>query len=236
MNAEIWTLTITAATIGFVHTLFGPDHYLPFIVLSKARKWTVTKTISITLACGIGHVASSIVIGSIGVAFGFGLNKLELFESTRGDWAAWALFIFGMLYLLWGLYRMRRNKPHKHIHFHNGESHIHEHTHEDKHDHIHNEEKAIKLTPWILFMIFVLGPCEPLIPILMFPAAKASTVGLVLVSSVFAICTISTMLIIVLLFYYGFKFLKLGKIEKYTPAIAGILIALSAAAIIFLGL
>lgn len=80
-----------------MHTLFGPDHYLPFIVLSKARNWTITRTIIITVACGIGHVASSIVIGSIGVIFGIGLNKLEFMESIRGDWAAWALFIFGLV-------------------------------------------------------------------------------------------------------------------------------------------
>src|SRR3989304_8435416 len=104
MTAEIWTLTVTAATIGFIHTLFGPDHYLPFIVLSKARKWTLTKTISITLACGIGHVGSSILLGSVGIIFGIGLNKLEFFESMRGGWAAWGLFLFGIIYFLWGLY------------------------------------------------------------------------------------------------------------------------------------
>ena len=40
---ELTVLLISAASIGFFHTLFGPDHYLPFIVMGKARKWSVKK-------------------------------------------------------------------------------------------------------------------------------------------------------------------------------------------------
>lgn len=37
-------LALTAAPIGFFHTLLGPDHYLPFLVMAKARKWWIIKT------------------------------------------------------------------------------------------------------------------------------------------------------------------------------------------------
>ena len=40
MSNEIAILTATAASIGFFHTLFGPDHYLPFIVMAKANNWS----------------------------------------------------------------------------------------------------------------------------------------------------------------------------------------------------
>ena len=39
MNDSIALLSVTAISIGFFHTILGPDHYLPFIVLSEA-KWT----------------------------------------------------------------------------------------------------------------------------------------------------------------------------------------------------
>ncbi len=100
MGNEFWVLMITSASIGFIHTLLGPDHYLPFIVMSKARGWSLLKTTSITVLCGIGHVAGSIIIGSIGVLFGIALHKLELIESVRGDWAAWAFLVFGIGYLV----------------------------------------------------------------------------------------------------------------------------------------
>jgi len=82
----------------FLHTLFGPDHYLPFIVMKKARNWSFAKTLSITIACGLGHVLSSVVLGLIGIAAGIALMKLEVFESFRGNIAAWALIGFGFAY------------------------------------------------------------------------------------------------------------------------------------------
>jgi len=233
MNQEIFLLLVTAASIAFFHTLFGPDHYLPFIVMSKARKWTMFKTIWITILCGLGHVGSSILIGAIGVAFGFGISKVEGFEGIRGNIAAWAFILFGLIYFAWGMWRAIKNKPHKHIHIHdNGSVHTHEHTHLEKHDHLHKKN----ITPWVLFTIFVLGPCEPLIPILMYPAAKQSTFGLILVIIVFSVITIATMLAVVLLASKGIKMISFGKVEKYTHAIAGATIFLSGFAIVFLGL
>ncbi|MHC4586482.1 MAG: sulfite exporter TauE/SafE family protein, partial [Planctomycetota bacterium] len=84
MSGELSALVITAASIGFLHTLLGPDHYLPFIMMSWARKWSRTRTIVITFLCGLGHIASSIVIGMIGVSMGLAVKKLELIESSRG--------------------------------------------------------------------------------------------------------------------------------------------------------
>ncbi len=38
MDDELILLAGTAAIVGFLHTITGPDHYLPFIVMGKARK------------------------------------------------------------------------------------------------------------------------------------------------------------------------------------------------------
>lgn len=242
MNNEIIILTITAATLGFIHTLFGPDHYLPFVVMSKARNWSRFKTVWITLLCGVGHVGSSVLLGTIGVAFGIGVSKLEFIESVRGDWAAWAFLIFGTVYLLWGLRKAYLNKPHKHIHTHGEVVHQHEHNHShssaetEKIPHTHTHKKKTKnLTPWILFLVFVLGPCEPLIPILMYPAAQHSTIGILSVTLVFGITTLATMTTMVLLLNFGVSFINIGKLERYTHAIAGGTIALSGI-LILLGL
>jgi nickel/cobalt exporter len=37
MSPELWTLTGLAAFLGFFHTLIGPDHYIPFIMMAAAR-------------------------------------------------------------------------------------------------------------------------------------------------------------------------------------------------------
>ena len=113
---EFTVIAITAASIGFFHTLLGPDHYLPFIVMARARKWSLMRTTCITIACGIGHVLSSVVLGIIGIALGISLNKLGAIESFRGGLAAWLLIAFGLGYFIWGVFRARKNLPHKHKH------------------------------------------------------------------------------------------------------------------------
>lgn len=114
MTTEIKALIIMAASIGFFHTLLGPDHYLPFVMLSWARKWSGLKTAVITLLCGLGHIGSSVVLGLIGVSVGIAVNKLEFVEGFRGNVAAWLLIAFGLAYLAWGLRRAYRSQPHEH--------------------------------------------------------------------------------------------------------------------------
>lgn len=227
------------AGLGFVHTILGPDHYIPFVFMSKARQWSMRKTISITLLCGLGHVLSSVLLGFIGIALSYGVTELTDFEDKRGSWAAWGFAIFGLLYMLWGLYRAYKNKPHKHLHIHNeGIAHEHTHEHLHEHDHLHAKEKMTNITPWVLFVIFVLGPCEPLIPTIIYPAVqdRGSISEAIIVSSVFMIVTLITMVSMVVLLERGIKMVQLKKLERYTHAIAGAMLLLSGIGILFLGL
>lgn len=238
MLHEITVLALTAASLGFVHTILGPDHYIPFIAMARAGKWSTVKTTLITIACGAGHVLSTVLLGAVGIAMGIAVGELEFIESARGEIAVWLLIGFGFMYLLWGLKKAYRNKPHTHYHAHSdGAVHVHKHVHHSDHSHVHEKENNGKsLTPWILFTIFIFGPCEVLIPMLMYPAATESTIGIIVIVTVFAITTISTMLAIVLITLYGIKFIRLGKLERYTHALAGAMILLSGAAIAVLGL
>ena len=72
MPEELAVLSVTAASIALIHTLLGPDHYLPFIVMARARRWSMRKTACVTLLCGAGHVLSSVLLGGVGIAAGFG--------------------------------------------------------------------------------------------------------------------------------------------------------------------
>lgn len=237
MTNELTILLTAAASIGFFHTLFGPDHYLPFIVMAQSGKWSLRKTTLITLLCGLGHVASSVVLGLIGVTLGIAVSKLEFIEGFRGNLAAWALIAFGLIYFVWGIRRAVRNKPHHHLHTHKDlASHTHTHVHDDEHAHVHEASNQKSITPWVLFTIFVLGPCEPLIPLLMYPAAKNSLSGLLLVVIIFGSITIATMLAVVIISTLGISFVPMQRIERYLHALSGAAIFLSGMAIQFLGL
>ena len=236
MGDSITLLSVTAISIGFIHTILGPDHYLPFIVLSEAKKWNLRKTMFITFLCGLGHVLSSVVLGLIGIAIGISVKKLIDFESFRGNIAAWLFIAFGLVYMIISIRNLIKTRKHTHVHFHpGGEKHLHEHDHHSGHTHIH-EKEIFKTTPWILFLIFVFGPCEPLIPILMYPAAKNNITGAVFVSLLFSVVTIATMMSVVLVFKLGLNKISLKPMEKYGHLIAGTTIFLSGMAIQFLGL
>jgi nickel/cobalt transporter (NicO) family protein len=233
---DLSILIVSAASIGIFHTITGPDHYLPFIVMSRAKKWSQSKTLFITILCGFGHVASSVLIGFAGLALGVVLSKLTFIEGIRGNLAAWMLIGFGLAYTVWGLHRIIIKKQHVHKHIHeSGESHSHTHDHTVGHAHLH-KIKDKTMTPWVLFLIFVFGPCEPLIPILMYPAAKNSIVGVVLVVTVFGIATIGTMTAVVMASLWGLKRVSFKPLERFSHVIAGFTIFFSGMAIQFLGL
>ena len=237
MTTDLQVLVTLAISAGFFHTLVGPDHYLPFIMIGKAREWKVPRILVLTLICGVGHVLSSVVLGMVGVFFGIGLEKLTFIEGYRGNLAAWALIAFGLIYAIWGLREVYKNKKHAHVHTHScGVVHSHEHSHTSDHSHIHTNEEGKKVTPWVLFIIFVLGPCEVLIPLLMYPAAQTSMAGMLSVTLAFSIATLLTMLAAVTLGIFGFSFLPVKRIGIYTHVIAGATISISGLAIQLLGI
>lgn len=235
MPQETLVLLWTAVTAGAVHTALGPDHYLPFISLASARNWSRLKTIFITLLCGAGHVLSSILIAFIGLGLGKTVLSLEAFESFRGDIAAWLLIIFGFSYMVYGLFRAIKNTPHKHPHIHN-DGNLHIHSHEHTNFHVHKHETGSALTAWSLFIIFIFGPCEALIPLVMYPAAKGNIQAAVLTSLVFSLATLLTMTAIVIGSLYGLTFIKGLKLARYSHLIAGCIILSAGIGVKFLGL
>ena len=222
MNPGLLLLCLNSAAIAIVHTVIGPDHYVPFVAMARARRWSAWRTTLITLACGIGHIASSTALGVLGVAFGVSLERITRVESFRGSVATWALIAFGAVYLAWGLRRAYRRQTHIHGHSHLGMGHhVHGHPHDQDHAHVHDEAKGKSLTPWVLFTIFVFGPCEPMIPLIMFPAAGHDWVGVALVTAVFGTVTIVAMLALVQLGLSGVRLLPLEKMERFGHAMAG---------------
>lgn len=236
MSTELTVLVAAAASIGFLHTLLGPDHYVPFIMMSKARNWSQRKTLAIAGIAGVGHVLSSVIIGAIGLGLGVAVTNLEGVEAVRGEIAAWSLIIFGLVYFAWGMKRAMKNKEHVHEHTHeNGDTHSHVHGHKHGHMHVHAPGKK-SIVPWVLFTIFFFGPCEPLIPILMYPALQQSVLGVVAVVLVFGAVTLATMLGMIVIVSRGLNVMPAGKLGRFIHPISGGTIAACGLAIVFLGI
>jgi sulfite exporter TauE/SafE len=232
MSPELNILVITAISISFVHTLTGPDHYLPFIALAKARGWSVRRTVFWTVVCGSGHVWSSVLLGLGGAAIGWSLSKVTWLEEVRGGLAGWTMLLLGLAYSTWGFVRARQNLRHKHFDVEgDGVPVVFEHRHgeavapKDRH----------KVTPWVLFLIFLLGPCEPMIPLLYVPAAANSTSAMLVLVAVYTFFTLVTMVAMVLLGIYGVAFLQPQKLERYMHLLGGVMILICGAGMVFIG-
>jgi|Deesub1362B_J571_1020462.scaffolds.fasta_scaffold02962_5 hypothetical protein len=208
-SSSLWVLLVSTFTIGVVHAL-APDHWVPFVSIGKAQGWSRTRLSWVTVLSGIGHVGSSVVIGLIGLGLGFGLTHLKAVESQRGEIAGLLLIGFGLAYGVWGLKQAR-------------------------HHHHRKLDPKRTVTVWALFAIFVLGPCEPLIP-LMFLAAAHGWHAVLLVTALFSLVTIGMMLGQALLGYIGVSLLPAHSLDRYSHVLAGGVIAATGAMVMFLGI
>jgi nickel/cobalt exporter len=267
LDALGWNVITAAVAIAALHTALGPDHYLPFVMLARARRWSRRRTLSITAACGLGHVLSSVVLGLVGTGFGAALGVVEGVEAWRGTIAAWGLLAFGAAYAAWGIRHALRRRTGLELHRHGGLVHLHAH---GTAGHAHGasarrepgeparfvaferESRALLLasrrdpseerevgrttTFWALFVVFVLGPCEPLIPLFFLPASRGRYGLAAATAVVFSIVTIAVMLALVGLAHAGFERLAFQRLERWSHALAGGIVALSGLAVLAFGL
>ncbi len=237
MPDPIQTTTLllgTAASLAIVHTLLGIDHSLPFVALGRARGWTLGRTLAVTAACGAGHVASSVLIGAFGVGLGIATNRLLWLESARGELAAALLIGFGLAYAAWAIWRRLR-----------GLDDAHGHVTERRAPGPMQTKRAV--TPGALFVVFLLGPCEPLIPLMVVPGIARDWVTLAAVVTVFGLLTVTVMLAAVAVGYRGASWLAaapldasgrvgLDLLRRHADVAAGLVVAGSGATVLLLGL
>ena len=121
-------IALTGFGVAFFHAAI-PTHWLPFVITSRAQRWTRNKAISVTALAGTGHVLFTAFLGVLIAWFGIALHE------KIGWWfpfvAGGALLLFGLFYV----YRQVRGTGHGHSHIFGGHSHhgtapyLHTHTH-----------------------------------------------------------------------------------------------------------
>lgn len=243
----------TTAGLAAFHTVVGVDHYVPFAVLRRAYGWSRGKMLSVTLLCGLGHCLSSVVLAWASVWLAREATAFDALQELRGTLASWLMVAFGVALALYGVRAARQGHRHSHVHVHaDGEAHVHEHDHHEAHAHAHGAPQlsagAVRTGPpaasaagpdrgrnhrratfWWLFVIFVLGPCESLIPLSVFAAARHGMDGALIVTLVFTGITTATMLVMTTLAAAGYGRLRAPWIERYGVALSGLVIVLAGA-------
>ncbi len=240
-SGNLLILLGTAFSLGLLHTVLGPDHYLPFVMMARAQGWSRRKTAIVTFFCGCGHVLSSVVIGAFLAWAGMAAtewagSRWAFWHDVRGNLSAWLLIGVGVAFIVWGIVRAFRGATHSHAHLHSDTTeHIHEHSHQHSHAHVHTD-KTSSITPWVLFIIFIFGPCESLIPLMLSAWSISGIGGVALVSIVFGLTTVITIMGAVALLMVGINRLPLDSLDRWSTSLAGLSLVACGAAIQWLGL
>ncbi|MBF0443408.1 MAG: hypothetical protein HQK54_15990, partial [Oligoflexales bacterium] len=104
-------LAVTAFFVGLVHS-FSPGHWLPVVLLSKARKWTFPEAMLGALAAASGHIFVSLVISIIAIAAG--AHFISNYEETIEGYGALMMAVFGIAFAGVAYVRHRRCAGHTH--------------------------------------------------------------------------------------------------------------------------
>ncbi len=220
MSNELFAgLLLAAISVGSLHTI-APDHWVPFAALSRARRWSVGRTLLVTVACGLGHVTVSALLGV--AALLFGLRLLQAFAEQMASLAGVLLIGFGLAYALWGWRRAASARLHAHAHAH---GHVHWQPHPGwghGHPHLHETDDAAasRMSAWGLFLLFSADPCVAVIPVL-FAAAPLGLWRALVIVVAYELATILTMVSLVLPARAAANSVRGAWVARYGDATAG---------------
>lgn len=207
-------LVMAAITVASLHSI-APDHWMPIAALSRAQQWSPGRTTRITIACGLGHVTTSVALGVLAVLFG--TQVFTAFGARLESLAGLLLIAFGIGYGIWGL-------KHAAAHLHG-----HEHHH---YDHVHEPQQA---TPWTLFLVYAADPCVAILP-LMVAAAPLGWPALAALVVIYELATTVTMIALVLPARSAANSMVRGRwVHHYGDAVAGAFIAVVGVTVALLG-
>ena len=195
----LWSLLGGGFAAAFLHAAL-PTHWLPFVLVGRAQRWSLAKNLLAVGAAGLAHIASTVVVGSLIVAAGMALD--EVIAGLMPHLSAVLLFGFGGFYLIKSVIR----RP------------------------VMAGGPALDLAEptvshgaafWGLVAVMALSPGEVLLPIYM-SSAQEGVGALALLTLAFALGTILGMTTFTTLARAGASVLKLERWARYEGAILGV--------------
>jgi nickel/cobalt exporter len=208
-DRSVGALLTFTFVIAALHALI-PSHWLAFVLVGRAQRWTHGRTLAIAALAGAGHIVTTIALGLILTVGGKALHKV-LPEGL--DHAAASVLLVAL-----GLYFIFRARRGDHVC-----AHPHDHEGEEKFE---QRLEADMTAVGALVLGLTLSPCLELLPVFL-AAAGLSWTMLLVVSLVMTLTTLSIMLLLVWLTLHGLERLNLRWLEKNEGVlIGGILIAL----------
>ena len=184
---------------AFLHAAL-PTHWLPFVLVGRAQRWTLARSLLAVTAAGLAHIASTALVGSLIVAAGLALDAWV--AGLLPHLSAVLLFGFGGFYLIKSA--VRRPALAGGPAFDLAEPTV-------------SHAAAF----WGLVAVMALSPGEVLLPIYM-SSAQEGVGALAMLTLAFADGTILGMATFTTLARAGASVLRLGRWARYEGAILGL--------------
>ncbi len=222
-------LAYTGFIIAFLHAAL-PTHWLPFVLVARARGWNRTKTIGVTMLAGLGHVLLTSMLGFLIAWLGLAIDEHDgvWFKNAAGA----VLAAVGVYFLVQQL----RGAGLRHHHFPGGHHRPGSACgHEPHGSHLEHEIRESPLVEpktgdWAavsgLLVMLTLSPCEAFLPVYL-AGVEFGWAGFVVLSAILAIGTLGGMTLFTWLTLRGLSGVNLRRFERYE---AGLL------AVVFFGL
>ena len=218
MNTTVLaTLAVTGFTVAFSHAAI-PTHWLPFVLVARARGWRAGKAMGVALAAGLGHVLLTSLLGLVIAWLGFTLGE------HFGDWfkriAGGALILVAVYFAVQQL----RGAGLRHHHLPGGHHRPGERCgHEAEASHMEHELRESplvqpKTSDWAaisgLFVMLTLSPCEAFLPVYL-AGVEFGWTGFFVLSGILAVGTLGGMALFTWLIWYGLERVDLKRFERY---------------------
>ena len=226
-STVLTTVAVTGFTVAFVHAAI-PTHWLPFVLVARARSWGRGKTLMVTTLAGLGHVVLTSLLGLAIAWFGFQLEeKVGWFPWLAGGLLlAFATFYFWRQWTGTGICHHHTPGSHHHADEHCGE--------EREHSHWQEELKgsplvSVKAGDWAaisgLFVMLTLSPCEGFLPVYL-SGVQFGWRGFWVLSAILFVATLAGMTLFTWLALLGFERFRLKAFERHEAGMLGSLFAI----------
>ncbi len=218
MNTTVLaTLAATGFSVAFFHAAL-PTHWLPFVLVARARGWRERKTMGVAPAAGLGHVALTSMLGLVVAWLGFALDEHfgEVFKWVAG----------GLLLVVGGYFAVRQLRGAGVMHHHLPGSHHHASEtcgREETESHLEHELRespvvSEKTGDWAaisgLLVMLTLSPCEAFLPVYL-SGVEFGWRGFFVLSGILAAGTLGGMTLFTWLTLRGLERFDLKRIERY---------------------
>lgn len=232
-NTLLTTVAATGFTVAFFHAAI-PTHWLPFVLVSRARGWGRSKTLAVAAFAGMGHVLLTSLLGLAIAWFGFHLD--ENFGHLFSRIAGVVLIGIGAYYgwRQWrgaGICHHVVTGSHHHASKHCGEERGRSHWEEELKDSrlVSGDRAAIGG----LFLMITFSPCEGFLPVYL-SGVQFGWYGFFVLSAILAVGTLGGMMLFTWLTLLGFDRLKLKRFERWEAGMLGALFGVLGVIILFL--